>query len=255
MSLKTLIADDEPLARAGLRMLLSEDPEISEITEARDGIEAVKMIRESRPDLVFLDVQMPEMDGMSVVRTIGPSQMPATVFVTAHDKYAIQAFEANAIDYLLKPVTAARFRKTLERAKMRIHAALPDSNSEKILSLLEVMAPPRRYPDRVAVRSRQKTMLVEVTEIDWIEAAENYVLLHAGGKNHLLPGTMSAVERSLDPAIFTRIHRSVIVNVKCIKEIQPSPNGEYEVTLRGGTIVHSGRQYREKLKGLMSNPF
>jgi two-component system LytT family response regulator len=255
MSLKTLIADDEPLARAGLKILLCEDPEISVIAEARNGIEAVKSIREFLPDLVFLDVQMPEMDGTVVVRTIGPAQMPATVFVTAHDRYAIEAFEANAIDYLLKPVTAERFHKALARAKMRIHAALPDSNNQRILAMLETMALTQRYPDRIAVRSREKTFFVDVKEIHWIEAAENYVYLHTGKKSHMVTGTMSSLEKSLDPSVFIRIHRSTIVNVSRIAEIQPSLTGEYEITLCDGKVVHSGRHYREKLKSLMSNPF
>jgi two-component system, LytTR family, response regulator len=255
MSLKTLIVDDEPLAREGLRMLLSEDPEISAIAEARNGIEAVSAIRQERPDLVFLDMQMPEMDGMAVVRTIGAPQMPPTIFVTAHDQYAIQAFETNAIDYLLKPVTAGRFAHALERAKTRIRITTPDSASRQILSLLETLSPSRRYCDRLAVRSRGKTLFVDVSDIDWIEAAENYVHLHTGTKNHLLTATMNAIEKSLDPDVFVRIHRSVILNVKRIKEIQPSLHGEYAVTLQDGTVLQSGRLYREKLKHLTSNPF
>jgi len=198
---------------------------------------------------------MPEMDGIAVVKTIGAAQMPPTVFVTAHDKYAIEAFEANAIDYLLKPVTAERFRKALERSKMRINAALPDSNSQRILAMLETMASAQRYADRIAVRSRERTFFVNVTEIDWIEAAENYVYLHTGTKSHLVTATMSSLEKSLDPNIFIRIHRSAIVKVSRIAEIQPSLSGEYELILRDGKVVHSGRQYREKLKSLMSNPF
>jgi two-component system, LytTR family, response regulator len=164
-------------------------------------------------------------------------------------------FETNAIDYLLKPVTAERFRKALERAKMRINTALPDPSSQRILAMLEMMASPRRYSDRIAVRSREKAFFVNVTEIDWVEAAENYVHLHTGAKSHLVTGTMSSLEKSLDPNIFIRIHRSAIVNVSRIAEIQPSLAGEYEVTLQNGKVVHSGRQYREKLKSLMSNPF
>src|SRR5580693_1765950 len=158
MPLTTLIVDDEPLAREGLRMLLSQDPEVSAIHEAKDGREAVAAIRKTRPDLVLLDVQMPEMDGFSVVKEIGPEQMPAIVFVTAHDQYAIQAFEINAIDYLLKPVTEQRFTQALGRAKLRINLRRPDEASRQIISLLETIASPRRYLRRLAVRSAGKTV-------------------------------------------------------------------------------------------------
>jgi two-component system, LytTR family, response regulator len=178
MPLTTLIVDDEPLARAGLRMLLSQDADIVSIHEAKDGREAVASIRGVTPDLVFLDVQMPEMDGFSVVREIGAERMPAVVFVTAHDRYAIQAFEINAIDYLLKPVTEERFTQALERAKTRLKASPPDESGRLIISLLETIASPRRYLKRLAVRSGGKTIFVDVDDIDWIEAAENYVELH-----------------------------------------------------------------------------
>src|SRR5688572_11227594 len=163
-----LIVDDEPLARDGLRMLLSEDPDVSEIYEARDGREAVDAIRNWRPDLVFLDVQMPEMDGFAVVQEVGAERMPAVVFVTAHDRYAIQAFEINAIDYLLKPVTSQRFSQSLTRAKARMNPKSSDEASRQIMSLLETIASPLRYLKRLAVRSAGKTVFVDVQDIDWI---------------------------------------------------------------------------------------
>jgi two-component system LytT family response regulator len=217
MPLTTLIVDDEPLAREGLRMLLSQDAEVSAIHEAKDGREALATIRETRPALVLLDVQMPEMDGFSVVKEIGPEQMPAVVFVTAHDQYAIQAFEINAIDYLLKPVTEERFAQALERAKLRIRHRPADEANRQIISLLETIASPRRYLKRLAVRSAGKTVFVEVEDIDWMEAAENYVQLHAGRSGHLLHVAMNTLEKSLDPEMFQRIHRSVIVNVRRIR--------------------------------------
>ena len=256
MPFTTLLVDDEPLAREGLRVLLSGDPDITAIREAKDGREAVQSIRENRPDLVFLDVQMPEMDGFAVVKEIGAELMPAVVFVTAHDKYAIQAFEINAIDYLLKPVTAQRFRETLLRAKDRLTAKPPAHEaSRQILSLLETIASPRRYVKRLAVRSAGKTLFVDVREIDWIEAAENYVQLHASRASHLVHVAMSTLEKSLDPEMFLRIHRSVMVNVARIKELQPAQHGEYVVTLTNDVRLQSGRVYSEKLKNLAANPF
>ncbi len=255
MPLKTLLVDDEPLAREGLRMLLSRDPDITSIHEAKDGREAVVAIRDTRPDLVFLDVQMPEMDGFSVVKEIGAEHMPSVVFVTAHDRYAIQAFEINAIDYLLKPVTEERFANALHRAKVRVNSKPADEASRQILSLLETIAAPQRYLKRLAVRSAGKTVFVDVEDVDWIEAAENYVQLHAGRTGHLLHVAMNTLEKSLDPEMFVRIQRSVIVNVRSIKELQPALHGEYIVTLHNGVRLQSGRVYNEKLKTLSANPF
>lgn len=254
MPFKTLIVDDEPLAREGLRLLLSGDSDIAEIAEAKDGRQAVKAIRETQPDLVFLDVQMPEMDGFSVVREIG-AQMPAVIFVTAHDEYAIQAFEINAIDYLLKPVTSKRFREALRRAKLRLEHQPTHETNHQILSLLETIASPTRYITRLAVRSAGKTVFVDVEDVDWVKAAENYVELHTGSKVHLLHVTLNALEKSLDSELFLRIHRSLIVNVKRIKELQPAFHGEYVITLQNGTQLQSGRVYHERVKALGSNPF
>lgn len=255
MPLTTLLVDDEPLAREGLRMLLSQDQDVSAIHEAKDGVEAVAAILSIRPDLVFLDVQMPEMDGFAVVREVGAERMPAVVFVTAHDQYAIQAFEINALDYLLKPVTAERFAKALTRAKSRLGAAPADGTSQQILSLLETIAAPRRHLTRLAVRTAGKTIFVDIEDVDWIEAAENYVQLHAGRASHLLHAPMNTFEKSLDPEIFLRIHRSVIVNVRRIKELQPAMHGEYVITLENGVRLQSGRTYNEKVKALAANPF
>lgn len=255
MPFTALLVDDEPLAREGLRMLLARDREVAAIQEARNGLEAVEAIRTARPDLVFLDVQMPEMDGFMVVQEVGVEQMPAVVFVTAHDQYAIQAFEINAIDYLLKPVTEERFDKALARAKERLAAKPADEANRQILSLLEAIASPRRSLKRLAVRSAGKTVFVDVEDIDWVEAAENYVQLHTGRAEHLLHVTMNTLEKSLDPEIFLRIHRSVIVNVRRIRELQPVMHGEYVITLANGVRLQSGRLYSEKLKALAANPF
>src|SRR5581483_8787416 len=203
MPFSVLLVDDEPLAREGLRILLARDPQIGAIHDAKNGQEAVTAIRELRPDIVFLDIQMPEMDGFGVVREVGADRMPAVVFITAHDQYAIQAFDINAIDYLLKPVTAERFAKALERVKARIAVrAGGDDTNKQILSLLETIASPTRYLKRLAVRTAGKTLLVDVGEIDWIEAAENYVQLHTQQGNHLLHVPIRTIEKSLEPATF-----------------------------------------------------
>jgi two-component system LytT family response regulator len=250
-----LIVDDEPLAREGLRMLLTGHPQVTAISEAKNGREAVTAIRESRPDLVFLDVQMPAIDGFQVVQEVGPEQMPAVVFVTAHDQYAIRAFEINALDYLLKPVTAERFHQALDRAKARLSHG--EEMSLRMVSLLEAMANPSPYAKRLAIRSGSRTLFVPVDDIEWIQAAENYVELHQieGSPCHLLQATMNTLEASLNPETFLRIHRSLIVNVGRIKELQPAGHGEYVVVLRSGARLQSGRSYHEKLKALASNPF
>lgn len=255
MPFSTLLVDDEPLAREGLRILLARDPDVSSIHEARNGHEAVAAIRTLRPSLVFLDVQMPEMNGFAVTQEVGAEHMPAVVFVTAHDKYAIQAFEFNAVDYLLKPITEDRFAKALARAKARLQSTPVDESSRQILSLLESIAIPQRSLKRLAVRSAGKTIFVDVADIDWVEAAENYVQIHAGRVEHLLHVTMAALEKSLDPELFLRIHRSVIVNVRRIKELQSVMHGEYVITLSNGVRLQSGRIYSEKLRALAENPF
>jgi two-component system LytT family response regulator len=255
MPYRVLLVDDEPLAREGLRMLLTCDPEVSAVYEARNGQEAVEAIRTEQPDLVFLDIQMPEMDGFGVARTVGSERMPAVVFITAHDEYAIQAFEINAIDYLLKPITEARFEQALARAKSRLQSRPADESSRQILSLLETIALPRHSLKRLAVRSVGKTIFVDVADIDWMEAAENYVQIHAGRAEHLLHVTMTTLEKSLDPQVFLRIHRSVIVNVRRIKEMEPAFHGEYVITLQSGVRLQSGRLYSEQVKALTTNRF
>jgi two-component system, LytTR family, response regulator len=255
MPLTALIVDDEPLAREGLAMLLSRDAEVAAIHEAKNGREAVTAIRSMRPDIVFLDVQMPEMDGFAVVQEVGAEHMPAVVFVTAHDRYAIQAFEVNAIDYMLKPVTEERFVRALERVKARVRLRSGEDASRHIISLLETIALPSRYIKRLAVRTAGKTIFVDIDDVDWIEAAENYVQLHAGRAGHLVHVSMNTLEKSLDPEMFARIHRSIIVNIARIKEMQPALHGEYVITLANGVRLQSGRVYNEKLKALAANPF
>ena len=236
-------------------MLLAEDPDITAIHEAKNGLEAITAIRDLRPSIVFLDVQMPEIDGFAVVEAVGAEAMPAVIFVTAHDRYAIRAFEVNAADYLLKPVTAARFSQALARAKADLKARQPEDPARRILSLLETARSPQKRVKRLAVRSTGKTLFVNVEDIDWIQAAENYVELHNGGAMHLLQARMNTLEEWLDPEMFLRVHRSIIVNLKRIKELQTGARGEFVIVLDSGLRLQSGRRYHDRVKALTANPF
>jgi two-component system, LytTR family, response regulator len=255
MKIRALIVDDEQLARQRVRLLLGEEPDVEVIGESGDGFEAVDQIQATKPDLVFLDVQMPEMDGFAVLEQVAEDFMPAVVMVTAHDQYAIRAFEINAIDYLLKPVTAARFAQALERAKLWLRCTPPQETGRQILALLETIRSPRRYVKRLAIQSAGRTFFLPVEEVDWIQSAENYVELHAGKGSHLLHVTMTALEQSLDPETFLRIHRSVIVNIKRIKEIRPGTHTGYMIVLDNGVRLQSGRTYHDRIKTLTANPF
>jgi two-component system LytT family response regulator len=250
-----LIVDDEPLARDGLRLLLAADPDVTAIDEARSGRDAIARIEAARPDLVLLDVQMPGIDGFGVVDQIGADRMPAVVFVTAHDRYAVQAFELSALDYLLKPVTGPRFARALARAKALLHQRADTGAGDQIRHLLETLASPTRYLRRIAVRTGDTTRFVDTDAIDWIAAAENYVELHVGPAQHLVHVALGTLEKSLDPARFVRIHRSAIVQIDRICAARPAQHGEYVLTLTGGATVRSGRSYHDAVKALLSNPF
>ena len=251
--MNVLIVDDEPLAREGMQLLLKDEPAVTSVSEARNGAEAVRMIREKRPDLVFLDVQMPELDGFGVLRTIGAENMPPVIFVTAHDRYAIQAFEVNAIDYLLKPATRERCSQALARVRERI--ATQGADNQHVLSLLQQLAAPPKYLARVALRSSGKISFVDVEDIQFVQAAENYVQLHLKTARHMLHVPIATFENSLDPQMFLRIHRSYIVNVKHIHELETGAHGEFVVVLRGGGKLQASRSYHDKIKSWASNPF
>jgi two-component system LytT family response regulator len=250
--MNVLIVDDEPLAREGMQLLLREEPSIAATTQARNGAEAVSMIRANRPDLVLLDVQMPEMDGFGVLKEIGAERMPPVIFVTAHDQYAIKAFEVNAIDYLLKPVTRERCSQALARVRERISQG---ADNQHVMSLLQQLAAPPRYLQRVALRSAGKIGFVNIEDILYVQAAENYVQINLKASRHLLHVPIATLEASLDPADFLRIHRSIIVNVRHVKELETGPHGEYIVVLQGGTKLQSSRSYHEKIKKWAANPF
>jgi len=252
--IRVLIVDDEPLARQGIGMMLENDPDIAQVEMAGNGKQALSAILDRKPDLVFLDVQMPEMDGFEVLRRAGADNVPAVVFVTAYDKYAIEAFEVQAVDYLLKPFTAQRIRKALERSKSRIRGGGARLDG-KVLAVLEQIAHRPDYLTRLAVKSGGATVFLELEKVDWIAAAENYVELHADKMCHLVQVPMNRLMKRLDPAIFLRIHRSFIVNQKRIRMVQPARHGEYVVTLHDGVQLRSGRTYHESVRRLVSNDF
>lgn len=249
--LRVVIVDDEPIAREGVRTQLLREPGVEIVAECGDGLEAVETIRELEPDLVFLDVQMPGMNGFEVVQTLGVDSMPAIVFVTAYDKYALQAFEVNAIDYLLKPFDAERFQKAFQRARVQIQRRTAETINEKLEALLESMRPRERYLERLVVKSGGRIFFLAVNEIDWIESADNYVSLHSGRDAHLIRETLTSLESKLNPEEFLRIRHSAIVNVKRIKELHPLFKGEYEIVLQNGVKLTSSRRYRHKLDSLL----
>jgi two-component system LytT family response regulator len=255
MGLRVLVVDDEPLAREGLRLLLGRQPGVELVSEARNGREAVANIRERAPDLVLLDVQMPRMDGFAVVHAVGPERMPAVIFVTAHDQYAIRAFEIAALDYLLKPVTEERFALAFARASNRIRAQPHDETARQVVAMLDAIASPPRRLTRFAVRSGERTLFVPVDDVDRIEAFQNYVQLHIGETAHLLHVPMNTIEGVLDPERFLRIHRSHIVNVQRISQLWSLAHGQYVIELRSGQRLQTGRTYGEKIRRVLSNPF
>jgi two-component system LytT family response regulator len=232
--IRALIVDDEPLARSNIAVLLREHPEIEMIGECGSGSEALGEIRVSKPDLLFLDVQMPECDGFDVIEMLGNDAPPAVIFVTAYDRYALRAFETGALDYLLKPFDNARFELAIARAKQRIGG---QSGSRRL--------------ERVVVKSAGEICFVKISDIDWIEAADYYACLHVGGKNHLLRRSLSDLEEELDPSQFCRVHRSGIVNLDRVRGLKLHADGEYEVLLENGARVRMSRRYRRELETRM----
>jgi two-component system LytT family response regulator len=259
--IRTLIVDDEPAAREGMRHLLAADPEIVLAGECSNGREAVAAIRDTSPDLAFLDVQMPELDGFGVLREVGVERAPAVVFVTAFDQYALRAFDVHAIDYLLKPFTDDRFRQSLDRAKQLVRQGRLGDLTRKLAALLDndgsapAPAPAPSYLDRLVVKSGGKVTLLPVGEIEWIDAEGDYVRIHVGKTWHLLRETMKNLEDQLDAARFVRIHRSTIVNLEKVKELQPFFRGEYVVVLHNGTTLKLSRGYRDNLEARLGRTF
>jgi len=251
MKYKVLIADDEPLARRSLRKFLKPFPEFEVAAECGDGEETVTAIRTRRPDLVFLDIQMPEMDGFEVIRSIGVENMPLTVFVTAYDRYALQAFDAQALDYLLKPFAEPRFRATLLRARRSLELGTAQIPNPKLAQLLEQLSRQKEYLERIPVPHRGRFLFLKTRDLDWIEAEGNYLRLHCNGASHLLRGNMNEMEARLDPAKFMRIHRSTIVNLERVKEVQLWFKGSHLVVMNNGEQLRLSRYQKDKLRVLM----
>jgi two-component system LytT family response regulator len=246
--IKVLVADDEPLARERLATLLSSEPDVEVVAQARDGEEAVTAVHDHSPDLVFLDVQMPQMNGFDVIEAVGTDKMPPVIFVTAYDQHALKAFQVRALDYLLKPFDRERFTDALQRARNQIERDETGDLGRRLLALVKDLRRDQPRSDRLVVKSGGRLFFLRTDEIDWVEAAGNYVRLHVGTASHLLRETMNAIEGRLDPEKFFRIHRSRIVNMERIQELQPWLNGEYAVLLRTGTRLTLSRGYREKLQ-------
>lgn len=243
--IRVLIADDEVYARRGLRMLLDGEQGVEIVGEATDGDQAVEMIRSLAPDVVLLDVAMPGRNGLEVVAEVGPQKMPEVIFVTAYDQYAVAAFEAHAVDYLLKPFTDVRFRETMERMRARIDAAREGDLQGRLAALLD--AQPRQRLERFTVRVGETLRVLRTADIDWIEADEYYVKLHVAGETHMVKETMSALEAQLPPDRFVRIHRSTIVNLDRVVELEPLFQGDCVVVLADGTRLRMSRRRRDAL--------
>lgn len=254
MTLTALVVDDEPIARHAIVRLLRDDPDIEIVGECGDGISAVAAIRNQSPDLVFLDIQMPAINGMDVVATIGPERMPATIFVTAYEQYAVKAFEANAVDYLVKPFSRERFATTVQRAKDRLTpaAGVGAQASAQILQALDALRQRETYLQRIPVRVDEHVVLIAVDDIAWIKAARNNVEIHLVDRMHELRETMATLATRLDPRHFARVHRSAIVNVRRVKAIHPWFNGHHVITMDTGQQLRMSRYQNEAFLKLVS---
>lgn len=253
--MRLLVVDDEPLARKKLISLLSREDDVKVVGEARNGLEAIELIHEMTPDLVFLDVEMPEMDGLEVVRKVDPMVLPMVIFVTAFDRYAIEAFEVHAVDYLLKPFDRARLSVALGKARERRNTQDSGAINQRLLDLIDKMKGEEESTgdDRIVIKGSGRLTLLKTEQVDWVDAAGNYVRIHADGDTHLLRETMAGIEKKLDPNKFVRIHRSTIVNIERIRELHHLVNRDYQVILDNGKKLPLSRTYRKNLKFLLSD--
>ncbi len=244
MKLSAIIADDEPLARERIRTLLADESDIEIIAECANGAETVAASRQQAPDILFLDIQMPEMDGFQVLRALD-TPLPVVIFTTAFDEHAVRAFEAQALDYLLKPFKPARFRTALERARAQLAKRQPDEITRQLLALLDARGTQPAYVTRIAIRDRDRVRFVKTADIDWLEASGNYVVLHTGREKHILRDTLTALEAQLSPREFLRLSRSAIVNLDRVQQVEPTFNNEHVVVLANGTRLALTRGLRE----------
>lgn len=245
--IRTLIIDDVQLARERLKRCLGAEPEVEIVGECDNGIEAVESIRALSPDLIFLDVQMPALDGFGVLEALKGEHVPVVIFVTAYNEYAIQAFEVNALDYLLKPVDCTRLSRAVERAKSQLAQPPPvDDLDSRFRAMLEDIKASSKFLKRLTIKLTGHTILLPTDEIDWVESYGNYLKVHAGRESHLIRGTMQSLEAKLDPETFVRVHRSAIVNIEKIKEIYPRSNGDQDLVLQNGQQLMLSRKYRDQ---------
>lgn len=251
LKFRILIVDDEALARDRIRALLEHRNDVELIGECASGYEAVEAIQRLNPDLVYLDVQMPELDGFEVLARLGTASLPTVIFVTAFDTYALKAFEVHALDYLLKPFDRERFETSLERAILQTRNQRNNTLNQRFLALLDDIRSENRHLERFVIKTGGRIYFLKSDEIDWIEAAGNYVRLHSGSQSHLLRETMNGIEAQLDRSRFVRIHRSVIVNIECIKDLLPLFHGDYSVRLQDGTELTLSRTYRDRLQSIL----
>ncbi len=255
-TVRVLIIDDEPIARDIIRKLLSELDYVKVVSESTNGKDALEAIMEYKPDLVFLDIEMPDMNGFEVLKALNPAEIPLVIFTTAFDQYAIKAFEANALDYLLKPFDKERFMNSFEKAVHRFELLESSSLSTKIGAFLKDFegfspASDQHYLDKITVRHKNKIRLIKVEQIDWIEASGDYICIHTEGEKYLINDSMNQIAKKLDPKSFMRIHRSTIVNIEEIHEIEPYFNGEYFMHLKDKTKLKSSRSYKESILRLI----
>jgi len=264
-AIRTVLVDDEPLALRGLELRLRDCPDVEILAQCANGREALRAIRELRPDLVFLDIQMPGIDGFHVIKALAAEPLPIIVFVTAYDQYALNAFEAHALDYLLKPVDGARLMEAVSRARAEIAQRQAIERNARLIEMLRAidpraaelaaldapMAPAPPYETRLAIRDRGQVTFLDVDSIDWIDAAGDYMCIHAGERCHILRETMKNMERRLDPAKFGRVHRSTIINFERVERLTQLAGGDYMAVLRGGVEVRIGRAFRETIARLL----
>jgi two-component system, LytTR family, response regulator len=251
MTIRVLVVDDEPLAREGVAFQLRNERDVEIVGECQDGSEAVRAIRTLKPDLVFLDLKMPKVDGFAVVEKIGADKMPLVIFLTAYDEHALEAFRLNALDYLLKPIDRVRFRQSVQRARERLAQNRTNEQGAQLDSLLAALAnkteAPVDMPSRIAVKLGGQIQFLRPEEVVWVEAEGDYVSVHTPERSHLVRETMQAMEQRLDPHGFQRIHRSAIINLDKVEKLVASENGDYEVRLSSGLALKVGRNYREAL--------
>lgn len=247
---RALIVDDESLARDRIRLLLERNSSVTAVSEARNGVEALEAISKERPDVIFLDVQMPGLSGFEMLEKLGPKAMPAVVFVTAHDQYAVQAFEFHAVDYLLKPVEGERLKLALERAASRVQTHKADDLPSKNAAMLADLRAGAREPERIPIKNNGRISFVSITDIDWVGSADNYAELHVGNHSHLIRETLSSLAERLPVETFCRVSRTAIINLSRLRELQPLPHGEYVLTLTTGAKITLSRTYRDLLERL-----